>query len=256
MSDTRKDGVFEARADFYDALIDWPKRLAYEAPFYRRWFERVGATSVLDAACGTGRHAAMFRSWGLEVEGADVSPAMVEHCRLVHGQQPGLQWAVRSFAESASVGRFDAAVCVGNSLALVDDRPMIERAVAALVVSVRPGGICIIHLLNLWRFAEGSTIWQKSLRVRDECGDRILLKGIHRVGSRAFIDFAELRIGDDGSLAPRFDTSSFTGLEAGDLAAMANRSGTVQVSLFGSYEEAPYQRETSPDLIMVAQVRE
>lgn len=255
MADTPKSGVFEERADLYDVLIDWPKRLAYETPFYRRWFERIGAKRILDAACGTGRHAAMFYSWGLEVEGADVSPGMIEHCRKTHGQGPGLKWVVRSFAEAAPAGGFDAALCVGNSLALADDASTIERSVAALVSSVRPAGLCVIHVLNLWRFLEGPTTWQKSFRVSDEQGDRILLKGIHRVGSRAFIDFAEMQLGPGGRMVSRFDTSSFAGLEAEHLAAMANRSGAVQVGLFGNHEEVPYQREKSPDLIFVGERR-
>ena len=74
-------GMFDDLADVYEAMIDWPKRLAHEEPFYRRLFERLGARSVLDVACGTGRHAAMFHSWGLRVEGADLSPAMIDRAR-------------------------------------------------------------------------------------------------------------------------------------------------------------------------------
>lgn len=253
MTDARRSGVFEERADLYDALIDWPKRLASEAPFYRRWFERVGAERVLDAACGTGRHAAMFHSWGLEVEGADLSRAMIEHCRAIHGQPSRLTWTVRSFTEPAApAGSFDAAVCVGNSLALADDRKTVEQALAALIASIRPGGLCVVQVLNLWRLAEGPTTWQKSVRVRDAYGDRILLKGIHRVGPRAHLDFAELTLAPDGRMTSRFDTSSFAGLEAADLAAIATRSGVAELSLFGNYEESPYQREASPDLVLVA----
>jgi SAM-dependent methyltransferase len=73
------NGVFTHLTDVYEALIDWPKRLAHEEAFYRRLFERVGARSVADVACGTGHHAAMFHSWGLRVEGSDISLQMIEH---------------------------------------------------------------------------------------------------------------------------------------------------------------------------------
>ena len=33
--------MFDDFADVYDAMIDWPKRLAHEEPFYRRLFERL-----------------------------------------------------------------------------------------------------------------------------------------------------------------------------------------------------------------------
>jgi hypothetical protein len=57
--------------DVYDAMIDWSKRLDHEGPFYRTLFERLSAKSVVDVACGTGHHAAMFHDWGLEVEASD-----------------------------------------------------------------------------------------------------------------------------------------------------------------------------------------
>ena len=44
----------EIDVELYDALVDWPKRLANEEPFYRQLFERYNVKSVLDVACGTG----------------------------------------------------------------------------------------------------------------------------------------------------------------------------------------------------------
>ena len=37
--------VFDDLTDVYEAMIDWPQRLANEGPFYRRCFERVGAAA-------------------------------------------------------------------------------------------------------------------------------------------------------------------------------------------------------------------
>jgi SAM-dependent methyltransferase len=58
----KERSVFEDRPELYDALVDWSKRLAREEPFFRAVFEQVAARRVLDAACGTGRHAALFQS--------------------------------------------------------------------------------------------------------------------------------------------------------------------------------------------------
>jgi hypothetical protein len=40
--------VFSDVTDVYEAMIDWPKRLANEGQFYRRLFDRVGVHSVVD----------------------------------------------------------------------------------------------------------------------------------------------------------------------------------------------------------------
>ena len=35
--------IFDDLTNVYEAMIDWPKRLANEEPFYRRLIERTGA---------------------------------------------------------------------------------------------------------------------------------------------------------------------------------------------------------------------
>ena len=44
----------------------------------------------------------------------------------------------------------------------------------------------------------------------------------------------------------------FLGVEAQTLAGRAQNAGAVAVRVFGNYEEQPYDRETSTDLIVVA----
>ena len=87
--------TFNQLADVYEAMIDWPKRLAAEEPFYRHWFQQAEVKRVADVACGTGHHAAMFHGWHLDVEASDLSPAMIERARAGFGEPPGLHWAVR-----------------------------------------------------------------------------------------------------------------------------------------------------------------
>lgn len=248
---TMSSSSFEDLPDRYDLLIDWPKRLAYEGPFYRRLFAEHQVRSVLDAACGTGRHAEMFHSWGLRVEGADVSPEMIAHCRRRLGESDTLRWCQRSFTEPADPpGGFDAVICVGNSLALANDRAVMDQAVRAMLASVCSGGVCVIQVLNLWRLPEGETTWQKCKRVTLAGQDHVLLKGIHRVGERAFIDFVDLVISGDG-LTSDFHQTSFAGVEAYDLADMARGGGATSIMLYGGYQGEAYDRHGSPDLILV-----
>src|ERR1035437_4090702 len=107
-------GSFNDLTQVFESIIDWPKRLAHEAPFYRRLFERVSVKSMIDVACGTGHHASMFHSWGLEVEGADLSPNMIALARAGFGEPPGLSWAVRGGAQPiGSASSIHVARCVG-----------------------------------------------------------------------------------------------------------------------------------------------
>jgi glycine/sarcosine N-methyltransferase/sarcosine/dimethylglycine N-methyltransferase len=244
--------AFGDLADAYDAMIDWPKRLAAEEPFYRWLFERAGAASVLDAACGTGRHAAMFHSWGLRAEGADISPGMIERCRGQFGESKTLQWQVRGYDQpTGEPGRFDVAICVGNSLALAPDLATLERAVGRLVEAVRPGGWVVLHVLNLWRMADGPVTWQKCRWAELARGESLIVKGVHRCGDRGYVDIVVTMLGSGG---PEMQGESvpFWGLEAGDLERLAREAGAGRVEVFGSYKREAYDRLGSQDLIVVA----
>ena len=295
--------MFADFADAYEAMIDWPKRLAHEGPFYRRLFDRLGAGSVIDVACGTGQHAAMFHSWGLRVEGADLSPAMIDRARAKFGQPQGLHWTVRGFDEpvepvTASKGTvpfsltrklgqspvepFDAAVCVGNSLALAPDVATVERAIRQMLGAVREGGAIVVQVLNLWRLPDGPCVWQKCRRATLQAsvmgteplfadkgshavdhlpktpsvppppsGDALILKGVHRCGDRGYV---ELIVTDlSGNVAMRSESTPFLGLEVSELDRMARAAGAKKVAIFGGYQDQPYDRQQSVDLVMVAE---
>lgn len=251
MADPTKEPAFEPEPELYDALVDWRRRLERETPFYRALFAKIDARSVLDVACGTGHHANMFHSWGLRVEGADVSPAMITHCRQRWGERDRLQWVERSFEQPHDPpGAFDAVVCIGNSLAIVPDLDAAEQVLSAMISAIRPGGVLVAQILNLWRLPEGPTDWQKRVRLTDEQGDRILLKGIHRVGPRGFIDVVTLDLSAGGADG-QFRTATILGIEAEDLLGVATRAGATDLQVFGNYEQAPYRRDQSQDLILV-----
>jgi SAM-dependent methyltransferase len=243
--------IFNAEIDRYEALIDWPKRMANEGPFYRRLFEGAGVKCVLDAACGTGHHAEMFHSWGLRVEGADLSVAMIELCRARLGGSRDLRWVARSFDRpSEPPGSFDAVICVGNSLSLADDAETIDRAIGAMLQSARPGGLCIIHVLNVWSVPEGPILWQKHKRARLDNREHVLLKGIRRSGGRAWVEIVDLA-DEQGDPDLWSESVSFAGLEASRLTEIARTAGALTVEVHGSYSGAPYQREKSTDIILV-----
>ncbi len=249
--------LFERTVERYDALIDWPARLAFERPLFERVFAQIGARRVLDAACGTGRHAARFHSWGLIVEGADASAAMIEHCQREYGQPAGLIWVVRPFEQRALAEgvpdeeRFDAAVCIGNSLSLAADMGQVERSLGAMLSALRPGGVLVVQVLNLWRLASGPIVWQKSVRARLGGSEGIIVKGVHRCGDEGFVDVVELTLAGD-KVERAAESTRLLGLRAEALEAAARRGGAGRVSFLGSYRGEPYEASSSTDVLMLA----
>ena len=237
--------------DVYEAMIDWPKRLAHEESFYRRCFDRYGVGSVVDVACGTGRHAEMFHNWNLRVEGADLSAKMIDRARSRCGEPAGLRWVVRSFdAPIRPAEPFDAALCLGNSLALAPDKTTVAQALAEMFAAVRSAGLVVVQVLNLWRLPDGPCVWQKCQRSSLAEGEVLILKGVHRCGSRGYVELIVSSL--TGGTPLSTEAVPFLGLEPSDLEPLARRAGATEVEFFGGYAQQAYDRQQSVDLVMVA----
>jgi SAM-dependent methyltransferase len=245
------DNLFHDLTNVYEAMINWPKRLAHEEPFFRQLFEDAEVRNVVDTACGTGQHAAMFHHWGLRVEGADISGNMLQRARDLHGEPPGLRWVERGFDRPIdSVEPFDAAICIGNSLALAPDHATAERAIRQMLAAVRDGGIVVVHVLNIWRFPDGPCVWQKCRRAVISDREVLIVKGVHRCGSKGHIEMVVAET--TGEPVLHSESVSFLGFEATELERMAIEGGATSVRSYGDYQNGPFAREKSVDLIMLA----
>ena len=244
-------GIFNEWTAIFESVIDWPKRLAHEALFYRQWFDRVGVRSVIDVSCGTGHHAAMFHSRGLRVEGADLSPNMIAQARAAFGTPDGLRWTVRGYDQPIeSEVPFDAAVCVGNSLALAPDVATAHTAVQRMLAAVRPGGVVVVHVLNVWTLPDGPCVWQKTVHATLPDGPALVGKGVHRCGGRGYVELLAQPLAEGTKL--RAIAVPFLGFEAPDLERVFRDAGAGRVSIFGGYGGQSYDRGTSADLVLVA----
>jgi SAM-dependent methyltransferase len=241
---------FDEWTEAYEAMINWPQRLERELPFFRRWVADVAAESVLDAACGTGHHAAALHSEGLRVEAADVSPAMIERARAMFGTPSRLEWIVRSFEDSSPNQPFDVVICIGNSLSLCPDVDAVQRAVTTMMAATRQAGVVILQIINLDRFPAGPCVWQKHLTAKIQGRQVLINKGIHRCGHRGYVDMVVSPV-DDPTLT-RHQSIPLLGLGVDVLQRLLQRAGASSIEAFGDYAQQPFSPEHSGDLILVA----
>jgi len=250
MSDLFQDG-----AAYYDQMVDWQRRLEREAPFYKRLVEQHHVRSVLDCACGTGHHAAMFAGWGLTVTASDLSEEMVERARKLHGEHSRLRWLARSFHDLSGIGEpFDAVMCVGNSLALAADGTQdCREALASMAAVVRPGGLLMVHVLNIWRVAPGELVVQKLMALTPDSGEALLLKLFHRVGSQGYVDTVVASRPDAGAAwCGEHKTARPVGLRGAWLRRTLTELGFGRIDLWGDYQFTRYRANRSVDLIVTA----
>src|SRR5215213_7301030 len=98
---------------------------------------------ILDAGCGTGRHAAEMAARGHDVVLLEPAPELLAQARE---RVPGAPAFMVTLAELPSVEPpADAAACRGVLNDLVEDRDR-DRALVALAGAVRAGGVLVLDV--------------------------------------------------------------------------------------------------------------
>jgi ubiquinone/menaquinone biosynthesis C-methylase UbiE len=133
-------------ADLYD-LFHRDKPYAEEAAFVDRILrERVeGPTdTLLDVACGTGRHANAFADLGWTVAGVDVSADMIRNAAARAGDR--VRFLVQDMRSLELPGdTFDAAVCLFDSIGYAITNAALLATLQGIARHLRIGGMLVIE---------------------------------------------------------------------------------------------------------------
>lgn len=128
---------------------DFEENMRMEGAWLSALLHRLGACTVLDACCGTGRQAIPLALAGFAVVAADPCEAMLtEGRRLADEHGATLPW-VRADFESLPQhvhGRFDAVIAMGNGLSHCPGREDVIRALTAIHSLCTPDGVGIIGI--------------------------------------------------------------------------------------------------------------
>ncbi|GII02118.1 class I SAM-dependent methyltransferase [Planobispora takensis] len=144
--DARKANVYSAEvSEFYDLIYQGRgKNYAHEAAFVTELVRarRPGAASLLDVACGTGKHLRTFRLTFDEVEGVELSPTM---CAAARRKLPGVavhEGDIRWF----DTGRtYDAVCSLFGTVGYMAGTAELEAAVGRMAAHLPTGGVLIVE---------------------------------------------------------------------------------------------------------------
>ncbi len=263
--------IFKA-AQWYDLSVNWEARLRRETPLLKNVFGPPGQLGLLDAACGTGRHVVAMSEAGYLVAGLDLSAEMLatarENLAEHHIKAKLLHASFENIPQDSH--QYDGVYCLGNSLAATGNAQAAEQSVAALSKVLSPGGRMVIQILNFEKLR------REHPRVR---GPRVCHHGkTEYISSRLFsfdgdtIEVTNLTHWRDLGATTSGPTSGQTfgsasapewkqHTSSGSLYAISpekmrrwcSNCGLTIEACHGAYDYAPFETETSNDLIVIAQ---
>jgi ubiquinone/menaquinone biosynthesis C-methylase UbiE len=132
--------------------MDWPDRR-----FFRDIIQSSGEPA-LDVGCGTGRLLLDYLADGMQIEGVDVSPEMIEICRQ-KARQKSLQPAlyVQAIEMLDLPRRYRTIIVPSSTFQLVTDPAAVRAALDRFREHLLPGGMLAMSFWHIMR--EGPAEW-------------------------------------------------------------------------------------------------
>lgn len=122
-----------------------------DRPFYLEIIHESGEPT-LDVGCGTGRLLLDYLSQGMDVDGVDNSPEMLDLCRQKAAALGIIPTIYESNMETMSLTRHYRTIIVpSSSFQLVLESKQAEKAISNLFAHLLPGGVLVMPFMKLWK---------------------------------------------------------------------------------------------------------
>ncbi len=135
--------VYQQSASVYDAIYAELPDYAADVELVHQLIQarRPGSSSLLDVACGTGRHLELLRG-RYDVAGLDASEQMLAIART---RLPGVPLYRADMAEFQLGRTFHAVTCLFSSIGYVRTVDRLRMAAERFAAHLQPGGVLIVE---------------------------------------------------------------------------------------------------------------
>jgi len=241
----------------YDRFINWERRLAHELPFIERQLTSSGVERVLDVACGTGKHAIALAQHGYKVVGTDLSAGMIERAREnTAAERVQARFVVAGFGGLVpEVGTgFDALLCMGNSLPHVLTTEALRATLADFAAVLEPGGLLLIQNRNFDAVMAGCVRWMTPRTHREGKHEWLFLR-FYDFNQDGTLTFNVVTLQHDATerWTQRTQETTLRPWLHDELTSAVTAAGFGPVVCYGDVTGAPFDAESSGNLIVVAQ---
>ncbi len=243
----------------YDRFVNWEGRLAYELPFIEQQLTASGAWRILDTACGTGMHTVALAQRGYDVTGADLSVGMIERAREnVASAGVKARFVVAGFGELAAKAGdgFDALLCLGNSLPHVLTAEALHETLTDFATVLRPGGLLLIQNRNFDAVIAARARWMPPQAHREDSREWLFIRfyDFNPNGTLTF-NIVTLRRDEASEWAQQIEATTLRPLLHADLLNAVAAAGFGDAACYGDMQGAPFDPETSSNLIVTAKIK-
>lgn len=221
----------------------------------RRFIEHVvsfvrlpAGASLLDLACGTGRHSLQLARLGFNVTGVDLSQKniaeAIENARQHTDLSGKLRFLVGDMRQLDFTAEFDAAVNLFTSMGYFNEPSENLQVIQSTARALRPGGLLVIDFLNP-AYVVRHLVPQENHEI-----DGVQFEIKRRV-ERGAVEKA-IRVKDGGKIL--HFTEHVQLLELRDFEKIFKKTRFRLEHVWGDYTGAPYIENHSPRMVMLARL--
>ena len=215
-------------AAFIDKLINYLKPLP--------------GSSMLDVACGKGRHSIQLANKGFDVTGIDLSEDSINEA--LQYESENLHFYRHDMRLPFWINYFDYAFNFFTSFGYFKTRREHDNAIRTIAQSVKAKGYFVMDYLNV-HYAEDHLIHQSEKQIDDV--NFIITKWYDETHF-----YKKITVEDEALQEPLFFTEKVAKFSLGDFTEMFAYQGLFIEEVFGDYNFINYDIKKSPRLIMIA----
>ena len=195
-------------------------------------------SSILDLACGKGRHSIYLNRLGYEVTGVDLSENSISHAKKFENEN--LRFDVHCMCEPVGK-KFDAVFNLFTSLGYFENEEDNFEAISAIKKELKEGGYGVIDFMNVHKVVENlipsevKSVNGIDFNITRSVEDNYILK--------------KIKFEDEGEEYSYLEkVRAFT---LADFTEYFRKAGINLLYTFGTYNLEDYNKESSDRLILV-----
>jgi SAM-dependent methyltransferase len=225
--------------EMWSDFIDWGKRRLGEKGFLVKQLKRFNCATVFDSCLGDGADSIYLIKGGFDVTSNDIDNLFIENAKA-NAARSGVALKITEFDwreldKHFKQGRFDAVLCLGNSLTYLFKREDQLKTLKNFLFLLRDCGILIIDERNYQYFLDKREEILKEGKFRYSkkyvyCGDKVHGAPIEISEDKVRMQYTDERTGKKGYLA-------LYPFKRNELSDLLKGAGFTKIEQFSDYKK-------------------